>query len=125
MEEKARQRFIISLGSNTQANEYIPYALSVLRSNLCIDKETELMQTKPVDFPYPSSDFTNVILWGETELSLDEVYKLLRSLEDYAGRRRTTPHLVPLDADLLVWEREVLKPQDLKRPYMKELISEL
>ncbi len=80
------------------------------------------MQTKPVDFPYPSADFTNVVLWGHTDKSREELCTLLEELEDYAGRRRDTPALVPLDADLLIWNGEVLKPKDLERPYMQGLL---
>lgn len=122
MSEVRKQKFIISLGSNTRAMEYIPYALTELRKVLNIDRETELMRTKPVDFPYPSGDFINVILWGETDLDREEIYDFLHRLEEVAGRERNTPALVPLDADLLVWGDEVLKPKDLERPYMRGLI---
>lgn len=123
MIERHTQRFIISLGSNSQAEKYIPYALKELRKALTIDKESELMQTKPVDFPYPSEDFINVVLWGETTLDKEDIYQLLHKLEDHAGRQRSKPALVPLDADLLVWGNDVLKPCDLERPYMKQFFA--
>lgn len=116
------QHFVLSLGSNIEAERYIPYALETLRRELCITRQTPLMQTKPVDFPYPSADFTNVVLWGHTDKSREELCTLLEELEDYAGRRRDTPALVPLDADLLIWNGEVLKPKDLERPYMQGLL---
>lgn len=108
---------LISLGSNYEADKYIPYALARLRATLSIERETELMLTEPVGFPYPSGFFTNVIIKAKTELSREKLHQLLHDLEAYAGRNRSTPALVPLDADLIIWENEVLKPQDLQRPY--------
>lgn len=108
---------LISLGSNHAADTHIPYALARLRASLSIVRETELMLTEPVGFPYPSGLFTNVIIKAETALSKGELHRLLHELEAHAGRNRSTPQLVPLDADLIIWDDEVLKPQDLQRPY--------
>lgn len=116
-------QFIISLGSNHKATEHIPNALAVLRRELYISKESPLMQTEPVDFPYASPKFSNIILWGHCSQAFTELQQLLRTLERLAGRDRGTPHLVPLDADLIVWDSQVLKPQDLERPYFKPYLE--
>lgn len=117
-----RHRFIISLGSNTDAKSHIPRALEALRQALVLDYESAQTLTKPVDFPYPSGYFTNVLLRGSTELEREAVYTLLHQLEQTAGRTRETPALVPLDADLIIWDDEVLKPKDIERPYFKDLL---
>lgn len=112
-------RLLVSLGSNSPQSDCIQQALDTLKEHLCIGETSPLMRTAPVDFPYPSADFWNIILWAETSLTRQEVDSLLQQLEYYAGRDRSTPQLVPLDADLIIWDGEVLKPQDLKRPYFE------
>lgn len=123
MKQSSRHRCIISLGSNHSANLYIPYALERLRQCLYIERESEVMQTEPVNFPYPSGWFTNVILEGTYRGTKAELIKLLDALEAYAGRDRTKPELVALDADLIVWDDAVLKPRDLERPYFKAYLE--
>lgn len=117
-----KHRFIISLGSNTDATKHIPRALEALRQALDIDYESAQALTDPVDFPYPSGRFTNILLRGTTEQEQAAIYALLHKLEQAAARSRETPTLVTLDADLITWDDEVLKPKDLARPYFKDLL---
>lgn len=120
---EACHHFIISLGSNHNPEHYIPYALVRLREQLDITRESEIMLTDPVNFPYPSGLFTNVILEGMTGLNQGELLYLLHSLEEYAGRDRATPQLVSLDADLITWNDAILKPKDMQRPYFKAYLQ--
>lgn len=122
MTTSALHRFLISLGSNRPDSHYIDYAVAELRQAFSITRESELMYTEPVDFPYPSSNFWNLILWGETALTKNELLSLLNQLEAHAGRDRSKPHDVPLDADLIIWDEETLKPRDLERPYLRNLL---
>ncbi len=114
--------FVISLGSNSSTPEYVHYALSRLREELSLQRETDLMHTEPIDFPYPSGKFWNVIISGNTHWDKARVTELLAELEHYAGRNRQRPELVPLDADLIIWDDCLLKPQDIKRPYFQPFL---
>lgn len=118
-----KHRFVISLGSNTDAERHIFKALSVLRLRLTIEGESPVVNTEPVDFPYPTGWFTNVVLVGSTTYTREELVTILHQIEQEEGRDRTTPEQVRLDADLIMWDSEVLKPKDLQRPYFKELLD--
>lgn len=117
MSGKGKHNFLISLGSNKGAEQHIGSALLYLRQSLEIALESDIMQTEPVDFPYPSGLFTNVLLWGCTCYDKEKVQKILDCLEQRAGRDRTQRAEITLDADLIIWDRVLLKKQDLQRPY--------
>ena len=113
-------RVLISLGSNTHAEAHIPRALESLHSALAIERETA-----PVDFPYPSGLFTNLLILAYTPMSQADLINLLHNIEQEAGRDRKHPEVVTLDVDLIQWNDEVLKPRDTLRPYFKTLAQQL
>lgn len=121
----SRHRVLLSLGSNTNAEQHIPQALESIRLALLVLGESAIAQTEPVDFPYPSDLFTNVLILAETTLSKQELIDFLHALEQKAGRDRTTPECVTLDADLISWDSEILKARDLQRPYFSVLSRDL
>lgn len=121
MGTKLRHQALISLGSNIDARQHILQALEVLRSSLEVTAESQLLETAPVDFPYHSGPFTNVLLACQTELEESELLDLLHQLEARAGRDRQTPQSVPLDADLITWDEVIRKPEDIQRPYFSQL----
>lgn len=127
MSRAAWHRLLLSLGSNVDRERSIGYALAELRTRVHILRETEIMLTDPVDFPYPSGTFANVLLLCESSASLSEMQTLLHRLETDCGRtaetRRLHPELIHLDADLIIWEHQVLKPQDLARPYVRTALE--
>lgn len=114
-----KHNVLISLGSNWEATLHVPRALEVLSRVLEVVHQSEQMSTTPVDFPYPSPPFKNVILECRTSMTEEELSGELLRLEQLSGRDRTTPHLIPLDADIIAWEDEIRKPQDLRRDYFK------
>ena len=66
---------------------------------------------------------------GETHLEREDFARLLKELECRAGRtpdqRRSSPAEIPVDIDLIVWDKQVLKPQDLSRPYLIQGLEDL
>ena len=109
-------RVLISLGSNTHAEAHIPRAL---------ERETAAIQTEPIDFPYPSGLFTNLLILAYTPMSQADLINLLHDIEQEARRDRKHPEIVTLDLDLIQWNDEVLKPRDTLRPYFKTLVQQL
>ena len=53
----------------------------------------------------------------------------LKALERRTGRtpeqRKKHPEAIPVDIDLITWDRETLKPRDITRPYLIEGLREL
>ncbi|MDO4691455.1 MAG: 2-amino-4-hydroxy-6-hydroxymethyldihydropteridine diphosphokinase [Porphyromonadaceae bacterium] len=114
---------VLTIGSNTDALRHVAYVERALGEYFSVCRATERMQTAPIDFPYASVAFTNIVLVAETTLGKEEVYTILKQLEADCGRtaqsRRTHLELVPMDLDLIVWDGEVCKPRDLSRPYVQ------
>jgi len=53
----------------------------------------------------------------------------LKALEHSAGRtpeqRKKHPEAIPVDIDLIISDREILKPRDITRPYLIEGLRDL
>lgn len=128
-EPKTLHRAIITIGSNYEAEHNVPYVLSRLGASLSIVAQTQPMLTEPIDFPYDSCQFVNVVLLATTTESLAQVNKALKHLEEACGRtparRKAHPEQVPMDIDLIIWDDEVCKPRDLQRPYVIEGLTQL
>lgn len=62
-------------------------------------------------------------------MDLDTFAAELKALECRTGRtpeqRKAHPEAIPVDIDLITWDRMVLKPQDVTRPYLIEGLREL
>lgn len=120
---------VLTIGSNTDAQRHVAYVERALGEHFSVCKATQPVQTVPIDFPYASADFTNIVLVAKTTLSQNEVYTILKQLEADCGRtpqsRQTHPELVPMDLDLIVWDGEVCKPRDLTRPYVQSGLAAL
>ena len=62
-------------------------------------------------------------------MDLDTFATKLKALECHTGRtpeqRKAHPEAIPVDIDLITWDREILKPRDVTRPYLIEGLLEL
>ena len=102
--------FILTLGSNTEAEAHIAF----VRERLCA-------------LPHCSLRFSTPRLSAPVEFPLFAAQ--LKALEHSAGRtpeqRATSPEQIPIDIDLICWDDLVLKPRDLTRPYLHLGLGEL
>lgn len=62
-----------------------------------------------------------------TGIEEKEVIRALKQIEFEVGRRPEDKlaERVCLDIDLLVYDDEILKPEDMRRPYIREGVKEL
>jgi 2-amino-4-hydroxy-6-hydroxymethyldihydropteridine diphosphokinase len=113
------------MGSNIQREAQLKAAREALRRLFPDIRFSDEMLTEAIGQGY-LSPFSNQMARFTTALSAEEVHTLLKDLEHHAGRRPEdkAQGLVKLDADLLMYDGEVLKPEDLQRGYVKELMSE-
>ncbi len=121
---RPRHTLLITLGSNYEAEVHLPYALERIYEHLFLLAQTAIVETEPVDFPYPSPPFCNTVLLCRTRQPLEQVQEWLHGLELCCGRtpecRDRHPERIALDADLIAWDSLLLKPRDLQRPYLSE-----
>ncbi len=124
---RAKHQAFLTLGCNVDKEKHIPFVIEQFWERSCMLKQTPLMTTTPIDFPYPSDDFANIGFLMTTNLELKDFKALLKSLEEVCGRTKENslkhPELVPMDLDLIIWDGEVIKPKDLKRPYVQDCLT--
>lgn len=117
-------QLVITLGSNCNGQEVLSAVIDQIKSQLHVLAYTPIVDTEPIDFPYPSGLFANSVLWCQTPCCLEQVQNLLMEYEVEAGRnnwlRQAHPECIPLDADLIAWDDQILKPRDLSRPYLRD-----
>lgn len=123
-------RFVLTLGSNSQPRQRLAFVQREL-GLLALERLTfsPARESAPVCFGLSDALFTDIVSVGETHLSQQEFTSLLKDLECRAGRtpeqRRLSPAEIPVDIDLIAWDHQVLKPQDLTRPYLIQGLQDL
>lgn len=83
-----------------------------------------------VTVPYGNlykNDFLNQLAFVYTHKEKDEVVSLLKSLEKEMGRTPADKEkgIVKIDIDLVVWNEDVVKPTDISRSYVTDLLPSL
>ena len=113
-------RFVLTLGSNSEPQKHLSLAQAGLRS-LGLERLTF--------FGLSDALFTDQVAVGETSMELETFATHLKALEHRTGRtpeqRKKHPEAIPVDIDLITWDREILKPRDITRPYLIEGLREL
>ena len=117
---------IICIGSNYNGEANLSRCRKLLESAFADIIYSSTCITAPYGTTY-TSDFINQLAIIHTEKSKESVIELLKSYEKELGRNSEDKKkgLVKIDIDLIVWNEDILKPEDMKRRYVTELISEL
>lgn len=120
---------LICIGSNYQREKNLPLArckLQALFPSICFATEVE---TEPLHLRNTAL-FSNQVAMFTTGIEEKEVIRTLKQIEFEVGRRPEDKpaERVCLDIDLLAYDDEILKPEDMQRPYirqgMKEIVDE-
>lgn len=115
-------KYLIIIGSNTDKETSIRLAaekLSLLPGDIIWGETTE---TEPVNMPNDIT-FLNRCLIMFSGMGLEEMTSACKEIERMAGRKPEDKKQgkVILDIDIVVANGTVLKPNDLKREYAKEI----
>lgn len=119
-----RNHYLISIGSNHHPTKMLHSArcyLQTLFSPLTLGKEEE---TTPFDMPLGTANFHNQLIAFFSPLSPDEVEKELKSIEKKLGRTpgEKKKGVVTIDIDILKINGEEIRPCDLQRPYLQQML---
>ncbi len=123
-------RFVLTLGSNSEPLKH----LSLAQAGLCslgLERLTfsPARESAPISFGLSDALFTDQVAVGETSMELETFAAQLKALERRTGRtpeqRKRHPESIPVDIDLITWDREILKPRDITRPYLIEGLRDL
>lgn len=110
---------LLCMGSNTDRSVQLSRAREALRIAFPDIHFGDLMETEAIGSGF-HSPFSNQLARFTTTLTPDSVHAYFKELELRGGR---TPEdkaagIVKLDIDLLTFDDEVLKPEDMRREYI-------
>ena len=123
-------RFVLTLGSNSEPQKHLSLAQAGLR-DLGLERLTlsPARESAPISFGLSDALFTDQVAVGETSMELETFATQLKALERHTGRtpeqRKKHPEAIPVDIDLITWDRGILKPRDITRPYLIEGLRDL
>jgi 2-amino-4-hydroxy-6-hydroxymethyldihydropteridine diphosphokinase len=117
---------IIGIGSNIDAECNIRKMLDILKTDVEVVKVSAMLKTKPIGIE-DQPDFMNGAVKIKTNLELDELTKLLKSIEDKMGRVRTSPKFGPrnIDLDIATWNGEIVDKDYYTRDFLQKSVDEL
>lgn len=119
-------KVLLSIGTNSDACSNMKQAKNLLLSYFQNIKFTSTLKTEAYGENY-TEPFLNSLAFFETEKKKDEVEWLLKLIEKKMGRKPShkSEGRIIIDIDLIKWNNEVLKPNDLKQDYMPQLLLEV
>lgn len=93
----------LSLGSNVDRHKNITAALDALAELLGELRISSVYESKSVGFD--GSNFFNLVVGADTDLSITDLSETLKRIEDDNGRKRSGPKFSPrtLDIDILTY----------------------
>tara|TARA_Y100001935_G_scaffold25600_1_gene18967 strand:+ start:161 stop:538 length:378 start_codon:yes stop_codon:yes gene_type:complete len=123
-------KYFLSLGSNIEPEKNLDLAIGALEKILNEMNCSTTHQTKAEGFE--GADFLNLVISGISPLSFESLNKMLKSIEDKAGRDREAPKFSArtLDIDIVLQlndEEEILFESDeiAKYSFVSEPLKEL
>lgn len=115
---------IVGLGSNLDKEKNIEIAGRLLSGYFISIRFSETVYTEPVEIDTPSL-FLNQVAIALTPDSPDKIIAVFKQMEIFMGRKQgdKAKGNIPIDIDLLQWNDQILKPQDLQRPYVQSALA--
>lgn len=127
-EQAKYHEVILSLGSNVEPRiDRICDAIRKLNEFLEISVASPAKESN--DITGRGEPYLNMALRGVTGLDISNFLKRIAEIETSGGRHhiRSQAGMVDIDIDLIVWDDEIISPDDFSRPYfipLFEAISE-
>ena len=111
-------KYYLSIGSNIEPVKNIIFSIKELKEILADINISNTYVTPSIGFEGP--EFLNLIISGNTELSLEQLNALLKVIEDNAGRDRTVKKFDSrtLDIDIVLAAQEgaiIYKSDEIKK----------
>jgi len=120
-------RAYIGVGSNIEPEHNVRAALRLLEHHVRVAGVSTFYRTEPIDRPN-DPEFVNGTVAVETSLGARALkWSVLRRIERELGRRRGSDANAPrtIDLDLVVYDRELLDPDVVRRAFVAWPLVEL
>ncbi|WP_085536529.1 2-amino-4-hydroxy-6-hydroxymethyldihydropteridine diphosphokinase [Massilibacteroides vaginae] len=119
-------RIIMLMGSNRNAEENMKLAEAELRDYFPRIAFSDPVYTEPIGTNY-NTPFLNRIAVAYTADRPEEIIVCFKLIEQVIGRTPNDKLIgsIPIDIDLLQWNEQILKKEDMKRDYVVSGIRSL
>lgn len=116
---------LLSIGTNTDARLNLNRAMHNLRNHFPSIQFTRVIKSKPYGEEIYKHSFLNMLAYFKTNISRNEIVMLLKTIEENMGRKpeHKLNGKVIIDIDLIKWNDEIVKSEDFKRSYVRELLK--
>lgn len=117
---------LISIGSNINKEKNLTVCQQLLNASFDCIQYSDISITVPYGNNY-QDNFINQLAMILTNDEKNVVSNILKSIEKKIGRVPEDKNLgiVKIDVDIIIWNNNVIKPEDITRSYVKDLISTL
>lgn len=117
---------LLSIGTNEDRESNLSLCHQFLNNIFTDISYSDTSVTMPYGTTY-KNDFLNQLAVIYTDRDKDEVIRLLKSIEKDMGRNEADKEngIVKIDIDLVIWNNNVLKPEDFTRSYIADLLASL
>lgn len=117
---------LICLGSNYDREIHMNAARKALSETFPNIRFGEELETEAIGEGF-FSPFSNQLATFQTSLTTDEIRQRLKEIEQDNGRtpQEKSQGIVKIDIDILIHGSRILKPEDLKRDYIKQELERL
>ncbi len=117
---------LISIGTNVNRETNLALCHELLNEAFPEINYSNTSITTPYGNTY-KDDFLNQLAFIYTSEAKQEILKRLKSIEKKMGRNATDKvnGSVKIDIDLVIWNEEILKPDDMERSYIVDLLPSL
>lgn len=119
-------KVLLSLGTNTHARFNLNRAKTFLKLTFENVQFTAATESKPYGLS-SNSLFLNTLSYFRTNMNREELVLELKNIEKKMGRLPEHKPIgkIIIDIDLIKWDDEIVKPEDYKRSYIRDLLPEL
>ncbi|MDR2950860.1 MAG: 2-amino-4-hydroxy-6-hydroxymethyldihydropteridine diphosphokinase [Prevotella sp.] len=117
---------LLSIGTNEDKELNLDLCHQLLGNSFEQISYSDTSITTPYGNSY-KNDFLNQLAIIYTDQKREDVYKLLKLIETQIGRNPSDKErgIVKIDIDLVIWNDKILKPADISRSYIKDLLASL
>ena len=111
---------VIGVGSNSpDKHSRMASSMEWLREHFREVRMSEIYSTKALNGV--DADYLNAVVGIETSLDIIRLNDMLKRYEASCGRtpESKSEGIVPMDLDIVVWNGEIVRPNDYHRPYFR------
>jgi len=119
-------KVLLSIGTNEDKEANLAACHELLDNSFEEIHYSGTSVTSPYGAHY-KNDFLNQLAIVYTNKEKEEISLLLKSIEKEMGRKKADKEkgVVKIDIDLVIWNGEVLKPTEISRSYIADLLPSL